>query len=72
VIGVGEGDGDGEGEGDGDGCGEGSPVCATKNETRTISHKKAQKAQIILLMPFVPFCGLISSSKKRVLVSVLR
>jgi hypothetical protein len=71
-MGVGEGDGDGEGEGDGDGCGCGSPGCATRNETRIISHKKAQKAQRIFLMPFVPFCGLISSLKKRALVSVLR
>ncbi|HVI71415.1 MAG TPA: hypothetical protein VM656_08025, partial [Pyrinomonadaceae bacterium] len=65
MIGVVEGDGDGEGEGDGDGCGDGSPVCATKSENRIISHKKAPKAQIILLLlfvTFVPFCGLISSS----------
>jgi hypothetical protein len=71
VIGVGDGEGDGEGDGDGEACGCGSPVCAPEP---ALSHKKAQKAQIIPtnhFVTFVPLGGLISSSR-RLLVSVLR
>ena len=50
MTGVGEGDGDGEGEGDGDACGCGSPTWArplNKGKAKEISHKRAQKAQIV-------------------------
>src|ERR1051326_6152128 len=74
-MGVGEGDGDVEGDGEGDGCGCVSPGCEyATGRSKMLSHKKAQKAQTILLIVFVPFCGsgLISSSKRRGRVSVLR
>ena len=81
-MGVGEGDGDGEGEGDGEACGSGgvSPVCADDlstigNRTALTNHNEAQIAQTTFLthfVLFVPFGGLISSSKRQVLVSVLR
>jgi hypothetical protein len=74
-VGDGEGYGEGDGEDEGEACGCGSPVCAPEPENRTaLSHKKAQKAQTILqnhFVLFVPFCGLIFSSR-RLLVSVLR
>ena len=79
-MGVGEGDGEGEGEGDGEACGNASPGCADEplgrgNKTTLNNHIEAQKAKAILLkcfMLFVLLCGLISSSKRQVLVSVLR
>ena len=82
VTGVGEGDGDGEGEGEGEACGSGgvSPVCAdeistTGNRTALSNHNEAQIAQTTFLTRFVRFVllgSLISSSKRQVLVSVLR
>lgn len=80
-MGVGEGDGDGEGDGEGDACGVGSPICAeegltdSSTETNVTNDKQTKKIRTISVghfVFFVFFCGLISSSKRRVLVSALR
>jgi len=76
-MGVGEGDGEGDGDGDGDACGCTSVVCAeerTSDTRTTLNDSKAQRAQASFQIHFVlvvPFCGLISSSR-RVLVFVRR
>ena len=66
--------GQGDGDGDAAGC---ASVCAeecSSDARTTLNQNKAQIAQAtfqILCVLFVPFCGLISSSR-RVLVFVLR